>query len=155
MKVEDVMSKTVHTCSMETSLQTVALTMWDNDCGCIPVVDAEHRPVAIVTDRDIAIGSALQHRPLWDMSVEDVSGGHPLFCCKDDEDIHDALKMMQEHSIRRLPVIRDNGQLAGLVSMGDILAKAGARAKSKLPVADVMAMLKTVTGHHGEIMRVA
>lgn len=151
MRVKEIMSKTVQTCSADSTLESVALSMWDNDCGCIPVVNETGLPTAVITDRDIAIGSALQHKPLWEISVQDIVSGHPLFCCKSNDEISTAMQLMREHGVRRLPVLHSNGRLAGIISMGDILAFAKDEQNAALSLAHTESMLKAVTGHHTEL----
>jgi len=55
---------------------------------------------------------------------------------------------MQEHAVRRLPVVNGDGELEGIVSMGDILACAETRKNASLPYSDTAGMLKAVSGHH-------
>ena len=57
MNVKQIMTHPVVTCSIESHLNVVARLMWDNDCGTIPVVDAEGRLAGIVTDRDICMAA--------------------------------------------------------------------------------------------------
>lgn len=153
MKVKDMMRKTVYSCDMQTSLNTVALSMWNNDCGCLPVVDAKNLPIGIITDRDIAIGAALQHKPLWELQVSDIVGSRPLFSCKTTDDIHGALQRMQEQGVRRLPVVNGNGKLAGIVTLGDIFAFVSESGETDLPYKDTLPMLKAVSAHHAELKK--
>jgi CBS domain-containing protein len=53
MKIEDVMTRRVVAARADTDLSHVARLMWDNDCGSVPVVDAEDKVVGILTDRDL------------------------------------------------------------------------------------------------------
>jgi CBS domain-containing protein len=147
MKVKDAMSKTVHSCSAGASLETIAKIMWKNDCGCVPIVDDEGSPVGIITDRDVAIGAALKHKPLWDVAVDEIVHGAPLYSCKTTDDVSSAVQLMHKHRVRRLPVVDSDGRLAGVISIGDIVAYAGGDF-SAVPVRQTMGMLQAVTGHH-------
>lgn len=153
MKIKDVMVKTVYSCHMDTTLDKVALTMWNEDCGCMPVIDDANKPQGIITDRDIAIGAALQHKPLWDIRVSDIVGNRPLFSCKTTDDMHKALKLMQKQGVRRMPVINSTGKLAGIVSLGDIFAFADEKDSADLPLKDTLGMLKAVSAHHTELQK--
>ncbi|KPP98890.1 CBS domain-containing protein [Marinobacter sp. HL-58] len=155
MLVKDAMISEVVSCTPESSLQEIATLMWDNDCGAVPITDDEQRPVGIVTDRDIAMAAALEHKPLWDIRAEQVSNGKEVFCCGPDDDIQEALGVMEQHEVRRLMVTNQYGQLAGILTMGDILSFAQAtpsRSKkagnSQINASDVMGFLKHVSGHH-------
>ena len=54
-QVTSVMTANPSCCREDTPLRDVAQLMIDHDCGMIPVVDANGRPVGAVTDRDIAV----------------------------------------------------------------------------------------------------
>lgn len=151
MKVKEIMNKNVHTCDMDASLDAAAMIMWNNDCGCVPIVDSHGAPIGIVTDRDIAIGCALQHKPQWEIRVGDITNGHSLFFCKTVDDIADALQLMRKQGVRRLPVVNNSGKLAGIISLGDIVAHMEAKDSAALPLKQTLGMLKSVTGHHAEL----
>ncbi len=148
MNVKEVMVNNVSTCKRDTPLDAIALTMWNNDCGCVPIVDEKSKPVGIITDRDIAIGAALQHKPLWEITAQDVTNSRPVYKCNSSDDVHQALDLMREHGIRRLPVVNRQGKLAGIVSSGDLIACADLASESELPFLETVGMLKAVTGHH-------
>ena len=69
MKIEDIMTRDVRTCTSSDTLATAAQIMWENDCGAVPVLDAEDRVVGIITDRDLAMAAHLQGVPLRDSRV--------------------------------------------------------------------------------------
>ena len=81
MNVKDMMTTQVYSCESNTPLNTVAMTMWNNDCGSVPIVDQEHKPIGMITDRDIAMGAALQKKPLWELTAQDVSNSQLLYKC--------------------------------------------------------------------------
>lgn len=119
MKVTEIMTKGVETCSPQTSLQEVAGKMKDLDVGSIPVTDND-KLVGIVTDRDIVIrGVAAQlslDSPVSEILSEDMVTGTP------DMDVEDAAEMMADHQIRRLPIV-EGDQIVGIVALGDIAVK--------------------------------
>jgi len=147
MNVREVMTSKVVTCNADARLDTVAMMMWDNDCGSIPVIDQSQKPIGIVTDRDIAMGAALQHKALWDIVAQDVTNNRPIHTCIADVDVASALKMMQSQRIRRLPVVNGTGQLVGIVSLDDIVALAQ-KTGAELSFDDAMTTLKAVCKHH-------
>jgi CBS domain-containing protein len=148
MNVKSAMVNNVLSCHADTTLDSIALMMWDNDCGSLPVVDDDNKPVGIITDRDIAIGSALQHRPLWEITAESVCGNRDLYCCKSTDDIHKALDMMRDHAVRRLPVVNSKGKLVGIVSLGDLVACTDAAKGAGFPFGEMAGMLSAVSSHH-------
>src|SRR5687767_6253206 len=69
VKIEDIMTRDVRACSPTDTLATAAQIMWENDCGAVPVVDADERIVGIITDRDLAMAAHLQGVALRDSRV--------------------------------------------------------------------------------------
>ena len=126
MRVRDVMTKEVESCQSGENLASLAQLMWRGDCGAIPVVDAERRPVGIITDRDAFIALATRYRVPGEILVREVMTDAPVTCHPDD-DIRLALKAMAEHQVRRLPVVDGTGALAGILSLSDLAAKSTAR----------------------------
>lgn len=124
MNVEQVMSRDVAVCSPEDSLESVAMLMWNNNCGAIPVVDDDGRPCGMVTDRDVAMASALQHKPLWDIRTQDVSRG-AVYTCTPNDELQQALETMRDQKIRRLAVVDESGRIRGLLSIDDVIQCAG------------------------------
>lgn len=149
MNVNEVMSTNVKSCSPDTSLDEVARLMWDNDCGAVPVVNEHNKPVGIVTDRDITMAALHNHQPLWDMKASRAIQGQHLSCCHQEDDIKGCLTKMEQNGVRRIPVTNRDGTLAGIVSMGDIVAATDTgKSRKTLTVGPVLGMLKQVSGHH-------
>jgi CBS domain-containing protein len=122
MNVEKIMTRTVRTCSPEDTLDTAARLMWEHDCGCVPVVDADGRVLAMLTDRDVCMAAYTQGRPLNDIHVRSAMS-EACFAIGPRDPIIAAERVMRDHQVRRLPVVSD-GQLVGLVSLTDITCEA-------------------------------
>ncbi len=102
-----------------------------------------------ITDRDICMAGMIKDRVLGVTSVEEVITGE-VFSAQPEEDIHKALETMKEHKIRRLPVIDEEGELKGILSMNDIVLKAKEAAGKKPPqlgYEDVVTTYKAICGH--------
>ena len=122
MKVQDVMTDEVQSCAPETNLATVAMQMWRGDFGAMPVV-AGRKVVGMITDRDICMAAATKHRDPANIRVKEVISGQ-VYGCSCDTDIHEALKIMQQKQVRRLPIISpEDGRLQGILSMNDLALK--------------------------------
>lgn len=146
MHVSEIMHSPAECCCPETNLDTVAKLMWDHDCGAIPVVDDSNKPIGILTDRDIAMGSTLNHKPLWEIRSKEITNNRPLYTCNYNDDIRLALETMEREKVRRLPVVNNDGELQGILSVDDIVffAKQG----SDLEYDDTIGTLKAVIKHH-------
>lgn len=120
MKVREIMTADVGTCTPDTNLAEAAGVMWARDCGVLPVVDANGRVTSVVTDRDICIAGATKGRVMSRIAVGEIASG-TLYAVGPDDDVAVALKAMETHRVRRLPVVGEAGDLKGIVSMNDIL----------------------------------
>ena len=148
MNIQETMVNKVSTCRADSPLDQVALMMWNNDCGCVPVINEQQQPIGMVTDRDIAMGAALEHKSLWEMKAGDITAEKPVYTCRETDDVNTGLELMQEHKVRRLPVTNGNGEITGIVSMGDIVACADTKKSAALKYDATAGMLKAVSGHH-------
>jgi CBS domain-containing protein len=123
MKIEKLMTRDVRTCRPEDSLAEPARIMWENDCGCVPVVDAQMCVVGMITDRDICMGAYTQGRPLAEIPLPSVMST-TVHCCRSGNDIEDAVELLKAKQLHRVPVVNDSGQLVGLLSLNDIAGEA-------------------------------
>jgi CBS domain-containing protein len=147
MKVEDVMTKDVHTCRPETNLSMAAMQMWNGDLGALPVLANGGTVVGMITDRDICMAAATKHRDPATIDVGEVMTGK-VYSCAPETEIHEALQTMQQRRVRRLPVINtDDGKLAGILSLDDVALKAQSGAKAELSAQDVEDTLKAICAH--------
>src|SRR5688500_20219459 len=109
------MSTDLKTCSPEDSLHTAAQLLWNHDIGAVAVV-ANGRLAGIITDRDICMSAYTQGRPLHEIQVASAMAKQPRTCTAEDM-IEDAMRIMAEHQIRRLPVVDAKGRLQGMLSI--------------------------------------
>lgn len=123
MNVGQLMPRDPGTCGADDSLSRAAQIMWENDCGCVPVVDAERRPIAMITDRDICMAAYTQGRPLWSTAVSSADS-RGVVVARETDTLEAAESLMQTHRIRRLPVVDAAGRLVGILSMNDLARRA-------------------------------
>lgn len=142
MKVKDVMMGTPYYCQLDTNVGSAAELMWVGNCGFVPVMGANGKIVGVVTDRDICIALGTRNRLPGDVTVGEVMSSR-LFACSPEDDVHLALRTMQEGGVRRLPVIVENGTLVGVISMDDLLLRAEATGIGKRPELSTEEVVKT------------
>lgn len=152
MKVQEIMTQQVASCTPDADLASVAKLMWDRDCGVIPVLDAAGKVLAVVTDRDICIGVATKGRTASHVATREVMSG-TLHACLPDDDIMVALETMKDVKVRRLPVIDQNGHLKGIVSLNDVVLRT--KPRGAVPAEKVVDTLKSICEHRrpGELAR--
>jgi CBS domain-containing protein len=137
MRVKEVMTDDVKCCSMDTNLAVAAKIMWESDCGVIPVTDGQGKVVGVITDRDICIAGATRSRTEGEIPVQEVISKN-VYSCSPNDDLRAALGTMRERQVRRLPVLGQDGRLAGILSIHDIVAQARSGRGSGLPAEDVL-----------------
>ncbi|MFW6154253.1 MAG: CBS domain-containing protein [Planctomycetota bacterium] len=124
MKVQEIMTSTLEWTTPDSTVSEAAMLMEKHDVGCLAVSEGG-QVVGTVTDRDIVIrGIALEKDPRT-TETREVMTPNPVFC-RTDDDIETVAQRMKEQKIRRLIVQDDNGTPVGLVSLGDIGARAHA-----------------------------
>ena len=149
MKIQDLMISEVETCIATTDLAAVSMTMWRQDCGIVPVIDDTRRVLGVITDRDICMALATQHRRAEEITAREVMSGR-LFSVRPDDDVRVALETMRTRRVRRLPVMDAEQRLRGLVSLNDVVLHAkpsGGRATPALSANDVLSTLQGICGH--------
>jgi CBS domain-containing protein len=149
MKVKDIMTCEAQVCDLNASLAEAAKTMWEADCGVLPVLKDGKEIVGLITDRDICMAVAMRDCNPAAISAEQVISG-AVYSVTPEDDVHEALKIMGEHKVRRLPVVGAEGELKGMLSMNDIVLKAQETKKGKMPelaYADVVNTYKTISAH--------
>jgi CBS domain-containing protein len=141
------MTYNVQSCRPETNLADAAMQMWRGDFGILPVVADGQKVVGVITDRDICMAAATKHRDPAKIRVKEVISGR-VFGSSPDTDVREALKIMQQKQVRRLPIIDAyDGKLAGILSMNDVALKARAERTAELSAEDVENTLRAICTH--------
>jgi CBS domain-containing protein len=107
----------------ETSLVEAAKRMREQHVGTLVVVDeraARRTPVGILTDRDIVVATVAKELDPRKLTVGDVMSAGVLVV-REQDGVDDALRVMREKGVRRVPVIDRDGALAGILAIDDIL----------------------------------
>jgi len=108
--------------------------------------------VGVVTDRDLYIALATRNKLASELTVGEVVQA-PVWSVAPDDDVHDALALMKEHHVRRLPVAGFGDTVLGVVSMNDILLAAGP--KRPVKTAEVVDALQEICAHHHPVPHVS
>jgi CBS domain-containing protein len=119
--VSEVMTQAVVTADSRESLRRVGELMRDRNVGSV-VVTENDRPVGVITDRDLAL-AVVADRVGPDDSVGS-QASRPLVTGQVEMDIEEAVALMVQHRIRRLP-LTDGEELAGIVTIDDLAVRAG------------------------------
>lgn len=143
MKVSDVMNDRPRTVRGHDSLAEATRIMWDRDCGWVPVVDDGAHVVGVITDRDVCMAAYTRGMTLDAMVVAGTMSTN-VHVVRDDDPLENALALMRNHRVRRLPVVDDEGLLTGLLSLSD-LARRAAGKDSGMRGTEVLATLGAIS----------
>ena len=153
MQIRDVMTQAVKTCRAETNLAEAATLMWENDCGVLPVVNEENQVIGLLTDRDICMAVVTQNQLASKLNAGQVISGK-VYGCAEEEEIGNAIKVMKDMQVRRIPVIAKNGTLQGILSLSDLALKADPKpdqGNGDFSYEDVLKVLKAVSETHKQV----
>jgi CBS domain-containing protein len=118
MKVSEAMHKGAEWVEPDATVADVARKMRDLDVGAIPVGEND-RLVGMVTDRDITCRAVANGTDCSKLTARDVMTKGIVFCLESEE-VDDAIRIMEQKQIRRLPVINDKRRMVGMLSLGDV-----------------------------------
>lgn len=123
MAIGEFCNREVVFATREMSLPEAAQLMRENHVGDLVVVDevgGKRVPVGIVTDRDMVIEVIAKSLDFNEFSVGDIMGPQ-LVSVQDKEGVFETIRLMRAKGVRRIPVVNQDGGLAGIVSAEDIL----------------------------------
>lgn len=116
--IGDLMTSNPKTVEATSTIAEAAQIMKSEDTGIVPVVEGE-RLVGTITDRDITIRVVAEGNDPQTTSVEEVASTD-LVTVDPQQDLSEALRLMAQHQVRRLPVVEEDGRLIGIVSQADV-----------------------------------
>jgi len=117
IRCSEIMTRDVRTATRQMTLQQVAQMMRDGDMGSVPVVE-DGRLIGIVTDRDMVVRCTAEGHGAETPVSEAMTT--EIFSVKPDDYAFEAVRLMGDKQVRRVPVVTDDGTLAGIISMADI-----------------------------------
>ncbi|WP_253736641.1 CBS domain-containing protein [Halohasta salina] len=119
MTIADFAQTDVVTAQADDDLTTVAEQMREEAVGSVVIV-AEDEPISIISDRKIAMAAI--EGDIADRTAEEFMTDE-LVTAHIDTEVDDLIETMSDEAIRRVPLVDDEGSLAGVVSMDDLLVR--------------------------------
>ena len=116
------MTASVVTAEPGATVLEVAQLMRDYNVGSVVIVDPEGTPVAMLTDRDLAVRILAEEAEAQATVGDHVS--RPLVSGEPEMELDEAAALMVQHRVRRLPVV-DEDRLVGIVTLDDIAVRTG------------------------------
>lgn len=124
MKCNEVMTKNPVCCLPNDNVVKAAQMMKRVDIGSIPIIETEENKklVGILTDRDLALKIVAEGRDPKSTKVEEVMTRN-VVTCRTDDDLQNALEIMAEYQLRRIPVIDSGNRIIGIIAQADVATR--------------------------------
>src|SRR3954454_21482891 len=116
MKVSEMMTRGAECTRPDVTVQKAAERMKALDVGSLPVCGDNDRLVGMLTDRDITVRAVAEGQDPKTARVQDVMTPDVLYCFE-DQDVSEAVRLMEENQVRRLVVLNRDKRLVGIVSL--------------------------------------
>jgi CBS domain-containing protein len=117
MTAADVMTAAPHTCSSFSTVLEAVMIFREKDCGAVPIL-ADGKPVAILTDRDVALALSqfpdVVNRPVSDIIAPGIVAVAP------DDTLERVCEVLRDQAVRRVLVVDSAGQLLGIIGWADM-----------------------------------
>jgi CBS domain-containing protein len=125
MKARDIMTRQVEAVTPDEPLTHAARIMADHDVGIVPVIESRGHPrlLGVITDRDLTVRHTA-HCP--NPAEECPVAAHmtrDTWTVGEDADAHGAIEQMRAHHVRRIPVVGPDHELAGVISVADVVLR--------------------------------
>lgn len=130
MKVRDVMTNRVISIGSSSTVKDAAVLMNSNNIGAVPVVDGGSVK-GMLTDRDIVLRCVAENKDASTVKVSDIFSPGAV-SVKPDQSVTEAMDLMSNDQIRRLPVV-ENDKIVGMLSFADV-----AREKAGMELAETI-----------------
>lgn len=118
-KIREVMTREVITLSPSDTILTAAQQMKARDVGSMPVCGDEGRVVGTITDRDITIRAIAEGMDPGQTRVDSIMT-RDVVCAEEDQEIDDAVELMERYRVRRVPVVDRDRHLRGLFTISKV-----------------------------------
>ena len=124
MKVREIMTKDPVCCVPTDTAQKVAQLLRDDDIGSVPVVEDQQsrKLIGMITDRDLCCSVIADGLDPKGTSIASFIAAE-VVSCRDGDNLDKCERAMQEHQIRRMPVVDGEGRCIGIVSQADLALK--------------------------------
>jgi CBS domain-containing protein len=125
MKVSEAMTPNPVCCVPSDSAQKVAHALCEGDVGSMPVVDDQQsrKLLGMITDRDLCCSVLAKGLDAKGTTIEKVISANPVVS-REGDNLDSCERLMQEHQIRRIPIVDHEGRVIGIVSQADLALKA-------------------------------
>jgi CBS domain-containing protein len=116
--VREVMTSNPRTVDADSDVASAAKLLKEEDVGVVPVVEGD-QAIGVLTDRDIVVKVVAEGKDPQTTKARDVASTN-VVTVDPQQDLDEALRLMAEHQVRRLPVVEEDGKIVGIVAQADV-----------------------------------
>ena len=116
--IRDIMTTNPRTIEPSTPIFEAARIMRDDNIGSLPITEG-NQLWGTITDRDITIRAIAEGRDPTGTTVQEIAS-RDLVTVDPQQNLDEALRLMAQHQVRRLPVVEEDGKLIGIVAQADV-----------------------------------
>ncbi len=116
--IRDVMTSNPCTIDADKDIAYAAKMLKDEDVGIAPIVEGDQL-IGVLTDRDIAIKVVAEGKDPRSTTVREIASTN-VVTIDPQQDLDEALRLMAQHKVRRLPVVEEDGKLVGILAQADV-----------------------------------
>ena len=145
--ITELMTRNPTACTPQTPINEVARMMMEEDCGLIPVVEnlQDNRLVGVITDRDIVIRVVARDMdPAGTMVHQAMS--EEVATLGQDASIDNAVRLMADQQVRRIPIVTGDGKLVGIIAQADLARASAEDSDLENELADAVEEISQPTG---------
>lgn len=139
MSLTDYLHKELVTCLPTQSIQGISKVMKEKNVGAVVVVEKQ-KPIGIITDRDLVVRCIAEDRVAENLVARDIMTS-PVKTIHASGEIFEALSVMREYNVRRLPVVDNNGFVTSILTLSDVLSL----------LTNELSALTTISQYNGEL----
>ena len=122
--IREIMTSNPKTVEAGQPIAEAARIMRDEDTGIVPIVEGDQL-IGTITDRDITVRVIAEGKDPQSTTIEEIASKN-VITIDPQQDLDEALRLMAQHQVRRLPVVEEDGRLVGIVAQADIARQADA-----------------------------
>jgi len=126
----DIMTPSPQCVGENQTLAEAARLLASLDVGVLPICGEDQKLVGMLTDRDIVVKALAEGLDPTTTTAGSLAEGKPVYVMADD-DVQDAMDLMKQHQVRRVPVIEDH-RLVGIISQADIALTAPSKQTGRI-----------------------
>jgi CBS domain-containing protein len=116
--IRDVMTGNPCAIDADKSVGYAAKMLRDEDVGVAPIVEGD-KLIGVLTDRDIATRVVAEGKDPEQTTVREVASKN-VVTVDPQQGLDEALRLMAQHQVRRIPVVEEDGRLVGVVAQADV-----------------------------------